>query len=102
MISPNIVIITRDDLKQIEMREYQRGVKRGEFERGMKQPFAEAMQILEMGCRLFFGRNGDMSHMDTEQFRQAHLDWFTRASDFVRAQKERDAQSPQVTEQPHE
>lgn len=91
MISDQVVIMTRDELDAARNAAFQRGVKRGGFERGMAEPFREAMQIIEMGCRLFFGRNGDMSHMDTEQFRQAHLDWFTRASEFVRSQRDRDA-----------
>ena len=88
-ISPEVRILTYTELESLKKAAFQRGVDRGKFECGLEAPFDTALQIIEMGCSLFFGRNGDGSHMDTDEYREAHLKWFTRASEFVRSQRER-------------
>jgi hypothetical protein len=87
MISPEVHIITTEELERIKGTAFKRGVDRGRFERGVEAPFDTAMQIIELGCSLFFGRNGDGSHMNDDEYKEAHLAWFTRASDFVKSQK---------------
>ena len=82
MISPHISILTRDELKAREDSAFQSGVKRGKLEAHSRA--ASAIELLEQGASLFFGRNPDMSHMDTEDFREAHRRWFTRVSDFLK------------------
>lgn len=88
-ISPDVHILTSAELKQVRDIAFKRGVDRGRFEVSVEAPFETAMQILELGCSLFFGRNGDASHMNDDEYQQAHLAWFERASKFVREQKDR-------------
>ena len=85
-ISPDVHILTDADLSAIKKHSFHRGVERGRFERGMEEPFSTAMEIIRLGCGLFFGRNGDGSHMSSDEYRQAHLEWFERAGNFVREQ----------------
>ena len=87
MISPDIHILTADDLDKIKKASFARGVERGKFELGCEQPFTTAVQIIELGCHLFWGRNGDATHMSTDEFQAAHLKWYERASEFVKGLK---------------
>lgn len=96
-ISPSVHVLTDDEMRRIRHEEFQRGIERGRFEQRMDDPFPDAMQIIELGCRLYWGRNGDTTHMDSEQWRQAHLAWFEKATAFVREQQEK-ATTPTATE----
>lgn len=97
-ISPDVHIVTNDEMIKIKQRAFRRGVERGYFERGMEEPFTDAMQIIKLGCSLFFGRSGDGTHMDDDTYRQAHTEWFIKASDFVRAQEATASQAKGTTE----
>ncbi len=45
----------------------------------------EAVNLLLKWCGLFFGRNGDGTHMTNEVYTQAHTKLFTETSDWLRA-----------------
>lgn len=47
--------------------------------------FGEALNLLRGWCGLFFGRNGDMTHMDNETYRKAHTKMFMKTADWLRA-----------------
>lgn len=45
----------------------------------------EAINLLLKWCGLFFGRNGDGSHMDNDAYQQAHAKVFIETSDWLKA-----------------
>lgn len=87
MISPEVHILTTADLAKVKEASFARGVERGRFEQSMDEPFSTAMQIIELGCHLFWGRNGDLSHMNTDEYQAAHFKWYERARAFIQEQK---------------
>lgn len=97
-ISPDIQIMTTADFDRAKNAAFQRGVERGRFEQSMDEPFGTAIQIIELGCHLFWGRNGDMTHMDTDEFRDAHFKWYERAKQFIEDQRAKAALASTIGE----
>jgi hypothetical protein len=45
----------------------------------------EAVNLLQKWCGLFFGRNGDGTHMDKQPYVEAHTKVFMETADWLRA-----------------
>jgi hypothetical protein len=59
------------------------------FDQAISDDHQEAINLLRKWCGLFFGRNGDMTHMDNEVYQKAHTRLFMETADWLKAKGHR-------------
>jgi hypothetical protein len=95
-VSPSVHILTNEEMEQIKKAAFARGVARGRFELSCEAPFETALELVKNACSLFWGRNGDMTHMNSDEFQKAHFAWYERANTFVRELQDKSAGAAQA------